>query len=180
MDEESKYRVEKEEDLDQQEPRGFLRPLPESEKKPTGARRGKGAMTKLLGISMYENTRDILVLLIMPLFVGLIDANFYALVVIDVLPNSALYLFAIPAIAAVPVGLTAGKTSHGLFGGMVCAVYFIIFLELFFITPALMAPDAPFGDFVIAGLWLNFVYMFFVVFASLLGGLVGAIAREFF
>ncbi len=182
MDEESKYRVEKEDEElgGEQERKGFLRPLPEPEATPKTERRGKGAVTKLLGITMYEKTRDALIILVMPLFVGLIDANLYALVIIDVLPDSTLYLFVIPAVAAIPVGLTAGKTSHGLFGGIICAIYFVIFLELFFITPAIMAPDAPFGEFFFAGLWLSFVYIFFVIFASLLGALIGAISREFF
>jgi len=182
LDEETKYRVEEELEKqdEQQERKGFLRPLPEPIEKPVTERRKKGAVTKLLGITMYEKNRDILVLLLMPLFVGLVDANVFALVIIDVLPNSTLFLFAIPAIAAIPVGLTAGRTSHGLFGGIVCVFYFMIFLELFFITPAIMAPDAPFAEFFLAGLWLNFVYIFFVVFASLLGGLIGAVAREFF
>ena len=180
MDEEIKYRVESEEEVEEQEKKGFLRPLPQAEAAPLREKRKKGAVTKLLGITMYEKNRDTLVLLLMPLFVGLIDANIYGLVVIDVLTDSVIYLFVIPAIAAIPVGLTVGKTSHGLFGGIICAIYFIIFLELFFITPAFMAPDAPFGEFIVAGLWINFVYMFFIVFASLLGGLIGAVAREFF
>lgn len=182
MDEETRYRVEKEdEELDtKQEAKGFLRSLPEPEVKPRMEKRGKGAVTKLLGITMYERNRDALIILVMPLFVGLIDANLYALVIIDVLIDSTIFLFVIPAIAAIPVGLTAGKTSHGLFGGIICSFYFVIFLELFFITPAIMAPDAPFGEFFFAGLWLSFVYIFFVIFASLLGGLIGALAREFF
>ncbi len=182
MDEEIKYRVEKEDEPETKTTKRksvFFEPLPESKKAVIGEGKNK-AITTLLGITMYERTRDILVLILVPLSVALIDANLYALVVIDVLPDSTIYLFVLPALAAIPIGLTAGKTSHGAIGGIVCTVFFLIFLELFFITPAFMAPDAPFGEFVLAGLWINFVYMFFLVFASLLGSLVGTLLREFF
>ena len=85
MDEESKYRVEKddEEHGGEQERKGFLRPLPEPEKPVRTTKRGKGAVTKLLGITMYERTRDAIIILVMPLFVGLISLVLFVLVLMS-------------------------------------------------------------------------------------------------
>jgi hypothetical protein len=178
MEDETKYRVEAPDE--QEEKKGFLRPLPEPDQLPRTYNRKKGAITKLLGITMYERTRDIIVLFLIPCLVAIIDTNIYALVIIDQLPNSVLYLFAVPAIAAVPIGLTAGKTSFALFGGIVVAFFFAVFLTVFFASPVFFVPDLPLGDFVVPGLVLAAVYSLLVVFGSLLGSLAGALIREFF
>ncbi len=177
MEDETKYRVEAPEE--QEEKKGFLRPLPESEELPHTYRRKKGAITKLLGITMYERTRDIIMLILMPSLAAIIDTNIYAMAIIDQAPNSVLLLFAVPMLAAVPIGLTAGKTSHALFGGIAVTLFFAIFLTLFFASPVFFVPDAPVGDFVVPGLILASVYSLLVVFGSLIGSLLGALAREF-
>jgi hypothetical protein len=177
MEDETKYRVEAPDE--QEEKKGFLRPLPEAEQSHLPRNRKKGAITKLLGITMYERTRDTIILFLMPCLAAIIDTNLYALVIIGQFPNSVLLIFAIPAIAAVPIGLTAGKTSHALFGGIAAMFFFAIFLTLFFASPVFFVPDAPVGDFVVPGLILASVYSLLVVLGSLLGSLAGALAREF-
>ena len=179
MDEETKYRVESEDQQEEKEKTGFLRPLPEPEQKLQKKGKG-GAITTLLGFQIYERNRDILVLLIVPLMVGLIDANIFGLIIIDALNDSAIYIFVLPLIAAIPIGLVAGKTSHGLIGGILAGFFFVIWLMLFLISPALIAPDLLLAEFAITGLFVSLIYFLFVVFASLLGALIGAVAREFF
>ncbi len=179
MNEETKYRVETPEEDEQQEKKGFFRPLPETTdfRKPKGA---KGAITKFLGMTIYEKNRDLLVLLLLPMFGGLIDANIFGLIVIDFLPAEATYMFIIPLLAAIPVGLMAGKTSHALFGGIFKGFFFVVFLMLYLISPAFIATDVPIGEFFVSGMLVSMVYFLFVVFASLLGALIGGLAREFF
>lgn len=177
MEDETKYRVEAPDE--QEEKKGFLRPLPESEELPPSYTRKKGAITKLFGITMYERTRDIIMLLLMPILAAIIDTNIYAMVIIDQLPNSVVMSLLVPAIAAVPIGLTAGKTSHALFGAIAVTIFFAIFLTLFFISPVFFVPDAPVGDFAVPGLILASVYSLLVVLGSLIGSLMGALAREF-
>jgi hypothetical protein len=176
MDEESRYRTEKPSEDEEKPKVGFLSPLPEAPVK----MKGKGAITKFLGITMHEDKRDLLVLILIPLFVAIIDANIYALVIIDALPDSAFYLFVVPFIATIPVGLTAGKTAHGLIGGVITSIFFVVVLMLFLISPALVAENAPLGEFFISGMVVASVYFLFVIFASLLGSLIGALIREFF
>ncbi len=177
MEDETKYRVEAPDE--QEEKKGFLRPLPEPEQSHLPHNRKKGAITKLLGITMYERTRDTIMLLLMPALAAIIDTNIYAMVIIDQLPNSVLISLTVPAIAAVPIGLTAGKTSHALFGAIAVTLFFAIFLTLFFASPVFFVPDAPVGDFVVPGLILASVYSLLVVLGSLIGSLFGALAKEF-
>lgn len=179
MNEETKYRVESPEEEEQQEKKGFFRPLPESTDK-IQFKGGKGAITKLLGITMYERNRDRLILLLLPMFGGIIDAYIYGLIVIDFLPAEATYMFILPLLSAIPVGLMAGKTSHALIGGILKGIFFVIFLMWYLISPAFIAPDVPIGEFFVSGMLVSVVYFLFVVFASLLGSLIGGLAREFF
>ncbi|MCK5152067.1 MAG: hypothetical protein KAQ65_09510 [Candidatus Thorarchaeota archaeon] len=179
MNEETKYRVETPEEDEQQEKKGFFRPLPESTKK-VRIKGAKGPITKFLGIKMYEKNRDILVLLALPIFGGLIDANLFGLIIIDFLPAEATYMFLIPILAAIPVGLLAGKTSHALFGGILTGLFFVVFLMFYLVTPAFVAPDIPIGEFFVSGMVVAMIYFLFVVFASLLGSLTGGLLREFF
>ncbi len=177
MDEETKYRVESEDD-DEAEKKGFFRPLPEAETE-SREKSKSGAMTTFLGISMLEKNRDFIILLLIPLIVGLVDANIYSLVMMHKLSNSTFFLFIIPAIAAIPIGLTAGQTSHALLGGMITAGFFVVFFMLFVISPAFIAPENVIGTFFFSGLVVTSVYFLFVILASLLGTLVGALVREF-
>ena len=161
MNEETKYRVETPDEEDQQEKKGFFRPLPEStqQRQLKGA---KGPITKLLGITMYERNRDLLILFLLPIFGGVVDANIYGLIIIDFLPAEATYMFLIPLLAAIPVGLMAGKTSHALFGGILKAFFFVVFLMLYLISPAFIAYDVPIGEFFVSGMVVASVYFLFV------------------
>ncbi|MHA1929211.1 MAG: hypothetical protein ACTSV2_11615 [Candidatus Thorarchaeota archaeon] len=177
MDEETKYRVESDDD-EETEKKGFFRPLPEAETETRG--KGKtGAMTTFLGISMLEKNRDLIILILIPAIVGLIDANIYSLVMMHKLTDSTIFLFVLPALAAIPIGLTAGQTSHALISGMITAVFFMVFFMLFVISPSFIAPENVIGDFFVSGIVVTSVYFLFVILASLLGALLGALVREF-
>ncbi len=178
MSDETKYRIEApEEEKEEKEKKGFLRPLPTA---PEPVSSKSMPITKFLGITMYEKNRDIIVLLLIPAIVGIIDASVFAQIIVGNLPDSALYIFLIPMLAAISIGLLCGKTSHSLFGGIIAGVFFVVWLLLFLITPALMAPELNIGEFFVSGMVLSAVYFMFVMFASLFGSLVGALMREFF
>ncbi|MFW9907833.1 MAG: hypothetical protein ACFFEF_04600 [Candidatus Thorarchaeota archaeon] len=179
MNEETKYRVETPDEDEQTEKKGFLRPLPQVAEKQSKTGPG-GPVTKILGLTMLEKRKDILVLILMPLLAALIDANIFGMIIIHTLPESTIYMFLIPMFASIPIGLMAGRTSHALFGGILAGFFFVLVFLLFLITPAFIAPDLLIGEFFFSGLVISSVYFLFVVFASLLGSLVGAVAREFF
>ncbi|MHA1481186.1 MAG: hypothetical protein ACTSQZ_07175, partial [Candidatus Thorarchaeota archaeon] len=177
MAEETKYRVETPEDDEEPEKKGFLRPLPSAPK--SVASDGSSPMTTFLGITMREKVRDVIVLLLIPALVAIIDVNIYASVMIGTLPDSTIYLFAVPVIAAIPVGLTAGNTSQALIGALITSVFFSITLLLFLIGPGIISPEIEIGSFFISGMVLTSIYVLMIILASLLGSLVGALAREF-
>lgn len=177
MAEESKYRVETPDEDEEPEKKGFLRPLP-SAPAPV-ASDGTGPITVFLGITMREKVRDMLVLILIPALVAVIDVNIYASVMIGNLPDSTIYLFALPALAAIPVGLTAGHTSHALIGGIITSIFFAITLLLFLISPGIVAPEMGIGSFFISGMMLTAIYVLFIVLASMLGALLGSLLREF-
>ncbi len=177
MAEEDRYRVEAPDDEQEKEKKGLFRPLPTTETKVPG----KGVpMVRFLGIEMQERHRDILLVIMMPILVGIIDAAVYAQVVIDVFPDDALFVFVIPMLAAVPVGLTIPQAGRALLSAFVSAVAFVCFFLLFLITPGLLVPEVGIGEFLVSGGVVSAIYFLFVVMASLLGTLIGIIAREFF
>ena len=104
MDEETKYRVEDPDQVEDEQP-GIMKPLPPAPE----ARRGKGKrsvpMVKFLRVTMKETSRDNLPFIMVPLLVGLMDANIYSWIVISVLEESSTYMFILPLFAAIPVGL---------------------------------------------------------------------------
>ncbi len=175
MDDEDKYRVE--EPIETEEKKGFLRPLPETPKKTTS--RGE-AITTFLGITMREKVRNYLVLLMIPACAALIDTYIFSQIVIDALPDTAIYVFLIPMTAAIPVGITAGKTSDAMIGALLTTVFYLIFFTMFLVTPAWLAPEADFGGFFITGFVVSAGYVYIVVMAHILGALFGIILREFF
>jgi len=177
MAEESKYRVETPEEDEETEKKGFLRPLP-SAPAPV-ASDGSGPITTFLGITMREKVRDMLVLLLIPALVAIIDVNIYASVVIGVLPDSTIYLFVLPALAAITVGLTAGQTSQALIGAIITTVFFAIILLIFLVSPGIVAPEIGIGAFFISGMVLTAIYVLFIMLASMLGALFGSLLREF-
>ncbi|TFG14622.1 hypothetical protein EU537_02855 [Candidatus Thorarchaeota archaeon] len=174
MDDEDKYRVE--EPRKSEERTGFLRPLPEAPRKTSSS--GE-AITTFLGITMRERVRDYLVLFMIPACAALIDTYIFSQIVIDALPDTAIYVFMIPMIAAIPVGLTAGKTSDAMIGSLLTTVFYLVFFTLFLVTPAWLAPEADFGSFFITGFVVSAGYVYIVIMANLLGALFGIIMREF-
>jgi hypothetical protein len=181
MTDEEKYRLEdpEKEGAVEEEKKGLFRPLPESEVK-TRVKDGKPQpVVKFLGISMYEKNRDILALLLMPMFTGLINSSIYSYVTLSIVPSSAEYLFYLPVIAAIPIGLVVAETGQALIGGFLSALYFFIFFILFLTTPALITPELGFANFLVSGIALSVGYFLFVIVAGLLGAVIGTIIREF-
>ncbi|MBD3404518.1 MAG: hypothetical protein GF411_00105 [Candidatus Lokiarchaeota archaeon] len=177
MSDESKYRVEAEDD-EVEEKKGFFRPLPEDRPVQSGDK--KQPIVKLLGISMYEKTRDRIIILLVPFLVALINANVFSLVIIQALPESSLFLFVIPMLSAIPIGLTVHHTKNALLASLIASAFFVMLFVLFLISPALMSPRLNVGEFFVSGMIISAIYDLFVIFANLLGSLIGAILREFF
>jgi len=181
MTDEEKYRLEdpeKEEEVEE-EKKGLFRPLPKSEVK-TRLKDGKPQpIVKFLGISMYEKNRDILVLLLMPMLTGLINSSIYSYVTLSLLPSSAEYLFYLPVLAAIPIGLVVAETGQALIGGFLSALFFFIFFILFLITPVFFAPEIEISNFLVSGIALSVGYFIFVIVAGLLGSVIGTVIREF-
>ncbi len=181
MADEEKYRVEsREEEEEQIEKKGFFRPLPEKkqEYKVVEGKRPQ-PIVKLLGISMKEKKRDLIILLLMPFLTALIDTAIFSFVTVNIWEGSATYLFYIPTLAAIPIGLTVSETGPALIGGFLSAVFFLIFFVLFLMSPVIMVPALGIGEFFISGIALAIGYIIFVVVASLLGSIIGTIMREF-
>ncbi len=178
MEDESKFRVEAPEQ-EEEEKTGLLRPLPETAK-PTISREGKvEPIVKLLGIGMTERRRDRLVMILMPLFVGLIDAYLYSEIMILRIEATGLSTFVIPMIVAIPVGLVIERTNQSLFAALMVTFFFVLFFMLYLVSPALIWPAFDIGQFVVNGLVVAGVYLLLVVLASLLGTLIGTLIREF-
>ncbi|MGY5854153.1 MAG: hypothetical protein RTU92_11340 [Candidatus Thorarchaeota archaeon] len=179
MAEETKYRVE-EPTEDDDEPKGFLRPLPESKSKKTRRDGQLSPIVTLFGFEMRESVRDIIVVLLTPFIAGLVDATLYALVIVDALPEDTIYMFVLPAVAAIPIGLTIAQAGRAILGGFLTVVFFAVFLLLFLATPAIFSPEIEVLDLMFAGAVLVAVYSLFIIIASQLGNLLGIILREFF
>ncbi len=177
MDEESKYRVEDPDKRKDEAVKAFLTPLPETatKKKPRTV-----PMVRFFGKEIKETTRDWIVLFMMPLFAGIFDASIYASVIVDLLIADVLYFFILPALIAIPVGLVIPQASRALLGGLLCVLFFVVFLLIFFMSPGFFAPDlSPFDYMFTSGVFLA-IYSLFIILASLLGTLFGIIVREFF
>jgi hypothetical protein len=181
MADEEKYRVEAPEEEEQKEKKGFFRPLPQVEREfKTALGKHPQPVVKLLGISMFEKNRDLLLIILMPLLTAIIDTAIYSFVTMSIWENSATNLFFIPALAAVPVGLVISETGRALTGGFLSAIFFMILFVLFLMTPALMVPQLGISNFLISGIALTVGYFVFVMVASLLGAVIGTVLREFF
>jgi len=179
MEDESKFRVETP-DEEKDETTGLLRPLPE-DSTPKTTQKGKvEPIVKLLGISMTERHGDLVVLVLIPLLIGLIDASLFSQIMVFRLEANAFNTFVIPMLAAIPVGLVIGKTNQTLIAALLTTLFFTLFFVLFLISPAFAWPALDIGQFFISGMIIAAVYVLLVVFASLLGALIGAVIREFF
>ena len=185
MADEEKYRTETpEEEEAPEEKKGLLRPLPteEVEEKPKYFDKDgrPQPIVRLLGVSMPEKRRDRLMLLLIPLMVGVIDTLIYSNVVIANLPSSSIYLFFIPVIVSIPIGLTSADVGKALIGGFLGTVFFLILFISFLATPALIAPTLGLDTFLISGFMLSLGYLILNTTATLLGAIFGALMREFF
>ncbi len=181
MTEEEKYRLEDPEEVEvvEKEKKGLFRPLPQVETK-TRMKDGKAQpIVKFLGIPMYEKNRDILLLLLMPMLAGLINSSIYSYVTLSLVPSSAEYLFYLPVLVAIPIGLVVSETGPALIGGFLSALFFFIFFIAFLTTPALFTPELGVANFLISGIALSVGYFLFVIVAGLLGAVIGTIIREF-
>ena len=173
-EDESKIRVE--EPTNDEEKTGLLRPLPGSQ--PAATRRGV-PIVKFLGITVAENKRDYLVAILMPFLVAVVDTALFALVVIDALPAEALYMFGLPALISITVGLVVPQPSKAVLSAFLTGVFFFVIFVLFLIAPGFAVPEVGVGDFFFAGMVVAAIYFLFVVFASFVGTLVGVVMREF-
>jgi len=182
MADEEKIRVDtSEEDDKPEEKKGFLRPLPTREEPQYRKVAGRPQpIVKLLGVSMVEKRRDLLLLIMIPAFVGLIDTAIYSYVFTHGLPADTTYLFFVPIIIAIPIGLTASQAGNALVGGFLGAIFFLIFYITFLSSPGLIVPELGLATFVLNAIALSIVYFILVTVASLLGAVIGIILREFF
>ncbi|TFF91104.1 hypothetical protein EU545_05605 [Candidatus Thorarchaeota archaeon] len=178
MSEEDKYRVETP-DEEEEEKKGLFKPLPEKEYRPPRAKDRPQPVVKLLGISMYENKRDSVLLILMPLLTAIVNVTIYSFVTVRVLGSDSLYLFFIPALTALPIGLTIPETGKALIGGALASVFFLILYIFFLGTPGLIIPGLNIGDFLLSGIALSIVPFILMMLATLLGSVIGTIMREF-
>ena len=181
MADEEKIRVETPEDDEKpEEKKGFLRPLPTREEPQYTDKDGRPQpIVKLFGISMPEKRRDLLMLLMIPAFVGLIDATLYSHIFTHHLPANATYVFFIPVIIAIPIGLTAPDAGRALVGGFFGALFYLLIYIIFLSSPALFVPELGIANLVINAIALSIVYFLLMTLATILGAVIGTILREF-
>lgn len=181
MANEEKYRVETpEEDEEPEEKKGFLRPLPTREEPQYIKKEGRPEpIVKLLGVSMREKRKDLLLLFLIPALVGLIDTMIYSGIIINKLPDDATYLFFIPVFVAIPIGLTASEAGRSLIGGFLGALFFLLFLIIFLSSPGLILPDLGLANFIFTALAFSIVFFIIATLATFLGAAIGTILREF-
>jgi len=181
MTDEEKYRLEdpEQEQKPVEEKKGLFKPLPKVEKK-TKIKDGKPQpVVKFLGISMYERNRDILVIILMPMLTAIINVNLISLVTLSIVEQTATYLFFLPVVAAIPIGLVIAETGPALVSGFLSSIFFLVFFLIFLSTPALYVPELGIATFIMSGIALSIAYYIFIVVAGLLGAVIGTILREF-
>ena len=179
MDEETKYRTEAPDETDSEEKPAIAKPLPDIPESLEKKTKGKYPIVKFLGISMREDRRDLLVMILIPAIVGLIDADIFSLITVGVLPSTALYLFVLPMLAAILVGLVSSQGSKTLFSAILTSFFFIIFYILFLASPAFFYPIFDINSLIISGFAFSVVFFVLGITASLLGAFIGLIIREF-
>ncbi len=180
MADEEKYRVEEpEESPPEEEKKGLFRPLPSVEKETLVKEGRPQPVVRFFGHHMYEEDREKLVLLLIPLLVAIIDVAIYSFVTVNIWESSATFLFFIPAIAAIPIGLVVSETGKALIGGFLCSIFFFVIFVIFLTTPALLTPSLGIGNFILSGITITSGYFIMIIVASLLGSVIGTILREF-
>ncbi|MHA1135042.1 MAG: hypothetical protein ACTSSE_00985 [Candidatus Thorarchaeota archaeon] len=181
MADEEKFRLEDPEQDDEpvEEKKGLFRPLPKSEQK-TSVKDGRPQpIVKFLGISMFEKNRDILVIILMPMLTAIINVSIFSFVTLSLVESTALYLFFLPVIAAIPIGLVVSETGPALISGFLSSIFFLIFFVLFLSTPAFYVPELGLGTFLVSGIAISVAYYLLIVVAGLLGAVIGTLMREF-
>lgn len=180
MADEEKYRVEPQDVEEKEEKKGLFRPLPQPEQefRKTDGKRPQ-PVVRLLGIPMYEKHRDILLILLMPMLTGLIDTAIYSFVIVSAVETSATYMFFLPALAAIPIGLAVSETGPALVSAFLSAIFFIVFYVIFLASPGILLPELGITDFIISGIAFAVGAFILVVVASILGVVIGVIVREF-
>ena len=129
---------------------------------------------------MYEKNRDLILLVLMPLLTAFINVTIFSFVTVRVLENSATYMFFIPALTAIPIGLTIPETGRALIGGALASIFFLLLYIVFLAAPGILVPGLGIGDFLISAIALSVVPFILMMLATLLGSIVGTIMREFF
>ena len=127
MEEETKYRVEDPDQVEDEMP-GIMKPLPSGPE--TRRKRGKRPVpiVKFFGVTMKETNRDNLLLIMIPLLVALIDANIFSWIIVGILEESSVYMFVIPLFAAIPVGLLMANTGRAIGGAVLTAIFFTVLI----------------------------------------------------
>ena len=179
MEDESKFRVESP-DQEEKEKTGLLKPLPETTEPLASPARKAEPIVKLLGISMSERRRDRLLMVVIPMLAGLIDAAIFSQIIVLRLESTALYTFVFPLVVTIPVGLVIGRANQSVIAALLTTAFFVLFFVLFLASPALIWPSLDIGLFFLNGLVVASVYMLLVVFGTLFGVLIGTLLREFF
>jgi len=182
MADEEKYRIETPEEEDKPvEKTGFLRPLPTREEIVYKDKDGRPQpMVRLLGLTIPEKRRDLLILILIPALVGLIDATIYSYVITHILESSATFLFFVPIIIGIPIGLTASQAGSAMVGGFLGSLFCMIFLITFLISPGLLLPEIGVGSFILGAFTLSTGYFILIIVSTLIGAVIGTIIKEFF
>ncbi len=178
MDEETKYRVEDPGQVDDEQP-SIMKPLPPAPKAHRERRKRPVPIIKFLGVTMKETSRDNLLFIMVPLLVGLMDANIYSWIIVGILEESSIYMFVLPLFAAIPVGLLMPNIGRAIGGAILASIFFATFVVAFFIAPGFYSQSGNIGDFLMSAAVVTMVYVVFVSLASLLGSIVGMLLREF-
>ena len=179
MDEETKYRVE-DPSQDEDDRPGIMKPLPQAPESRRDRKKRPVPIVTLLGMTMKETSRDNLLFIIVPLLVGLIDANIFSWIIVSILEESSIYMFLLPLFAAIPVGLIMPNTERAIGGALLVSVFFAIFIVAFLMAPGLYSQSGDIGYYFMSALVVTSVYIIFVSLSSLLGSIAGMLLREFF
>ena len=182
MAEQEKIRVEapEEEEEEADQKRGLFRPLPtRDERKYVRVGNRPQPIVKLLGISMPEKRKDLLLVILIPALVALIDTSVFSFVMTGQVQNSVAFLFFLPAIAAIPIGLTSSEASNSLVGAFVADLFFLLFIVAFLSYPSFIVPSLGIGSTIVASIGIAIGYFILIIIATFLGSIVGIIAHEF-
>jgi len=180
MADEEKVRTEAPEE-EPEEKKGLLRPLPEREEKKRVGKDGRPQpIVKLLGIPMSEKLRDRLLLVLIPALVAFMNTTIYSMIVTNQIVSDATYLFFLPIVVAIPIGLTAADAGRALTGGFFAAIFFMIFFIFFLVSPGVFIPELEVDQFIFSAFMISVGYFILIVVANLIGAVIGILLREFF